>query len=149
MYNFCKFHKKIFSRKQYSGHKKSSFHKSAEKLFLKLQKFFHQYPEKQWADNFFRKKYTLTLFFWILKKQFWQVHRKKFAGRLTIFCSSSRKTVDYTFVWKCVPQKWSSAQVEWIFHFLGKNMLLSGRNVFAECPKKIKIRTFPSQHFPS
>ena len=125
------------------------FPQTCREIVLKTAEVFHSIPRKTMSWYFFQKKYTPTLFLWNLKMQFWQVRRKSFAGSLTIFCSSCRKSVDYTFVWKCVPQKWSSAQVEWNFHFLGKNMLLSGRNVFAECPKKIKIRTFPSQHFPS
>ena len=81
--------------------------------------------------------------------QLWRFRRKSVAGCLTIFSANSLKKEVYTFFWKRFPQKRSSAQVQSIFQFLAKNMLLSGRKIFANVRKQFIKRTFSSQHFSS
>ena len=116
------------------------------KLFGGIAEFFTQNPRNQWADNFFRKNMNPHCSFGIKKGSFDNSAGKGSPGVWQVFAQTPKKCRLHAFG-KCVPQKRSSASKEWVFHFRGKNMLLSGQKVFAQCPKERKIRTFPRQHF--
>ena len=131
------FFKNFSDRRCSPGCKNCSFYKHAEKLLLKLRNFFTQNPEKKWADNFFRKTIHPHFSSGIVKCSFYN-SAGRVLSRSTIFWANSEKSVDYTFFWKCVTQKRSSVKLEWSFQFQGKNMLLSGRKIFAQWPKKNK-----------
>ena len=120
-------------------------------FFGENAEFFTQKPEKHWADNSFRKSINPHCSSGIEKSSFDNSAGKDSPGvwRLTIFCETSQKMSITPFFEQSVPKKRSSSSVECLFYSLGKNMLLSGRKFFAECPKKIKIRIGPSQQFPS
>ena len=148
MLNFINSIKKFFSSKCSSEHEKCSFYKPTEKRLVKLQSFSLKIQEKQWADNFLRKNINPQFSSGIRKGSFDNSAGKDLTGIWQFFAQTPKKRRLHLFLIS-VPQKWSSASVEWVFHFLGKNILLSGRKFFAECPKKIKIRIGPSQQFPS
>ena len=142
------FYKKLCNRRCSSGCKKCSFYKPAEKLLLKRRKFFTQNPAKQWADRFFRKSIQPHCSSGIVKSSF-DNSAEKFRQAFDDFLLVFQQKCSLHLFWKGVHQKWSSAQLQSNFHFLAKITLLSGQKAFTQCPKTIKIRTFPSPHFSS